>query len=388
MLYIHGATILTPDQRLESGALLADGPHIVQLGSAEEVMPPSAAHVIDATGLLLVPGFIDLQINGGFGHDFTADPTSIWTVAAGLPRYGVTAFMPTIVTSPLETIATAQQVLARGAPGGRNGAAPLGLHVEGPFLNPDKKGAHNPAYLRLPDLKAVADWSPEQGVRLVTLAPELPGALDVVAALAARGVVVSAGHSLASYAQAQAAFKAGVTYGTHLFNTMPPLRHREPGLIGALLQETRARVGLIPDGIHVHPAVVSLVWKATGPRRLTLVSDAMAAMGMPPGRYQIGNLVVIVDETSSRLVDGTLAGSILTLDAALRNLIAFTGCSLAAALATITTTPAALLGLSHRRGRVAPGFTADLALLTPDLRVAKTIVGGQLVNDGAGAKKT
>jgi N-acetylglucosamine-6-phosphate deacetylase len=116
MLYIHGATILTPDQRLESGALLADGPHIVQLGSAEEVMPPSAAHVIDATGLLLVPGFIDLQINGGFGHDFTADPTSIWTVAAGLPRYGVTAFMPTIVTSPLETIATAQQVLAGERP--------------------------------------------------------------------------------------------------------------------------------------------------------------------------------------------------------------------------------------------------------------------------------
>jgi N-acetylglucosamine-6-phosphate deacetylase len=388
MLYIHSATILAPDQRLESGALLADGPHIVQVGGAEEVTPPLTAQMIDAAGLLLVPGFIDLQINGAFGHDFTADPTSIWTVAAGLPRYGVTSFLPTIVTSPLETIATAQQVLARGAPGGRNGAVPLGLHVEGPFLNPDKKGAHNPAFLRLPDLKAVADWSPQKGVRLVTLAPELPGALDVIAALADRGVVVSAGHSLASYAQAQAAFEAGITYGTHLFNTMPPLQHREPGLIGALLQETRARVGLIADGIHVHPAVVSLVWKATGPRRLTLVSDAMAAMGMSPGCYQIGNLVVMVDETSSRLVDGTLAGSILTLDAALRNLIAFTGCSLAAALATITATPAALLGLSHRRGHVAPGFAADLVLLTPDLYVVKTIVGGQLVYDGSGAKTT
>lgn len=388
MLYIHNATLLTPDQRLENGALLADGPRIVQVGGVEGVTPLAVAQEIDATGLLLVPGFIDLQINGAFGHDFTADPASIWAVAAGLPRYGVTAFLPTIVTSPPETSFTAQQVLAQGAPAGQDGALPLGLHLEGPFLNPDKRGAHNPAYLRLPDPGIVADWSPEQGVRLVTLAPELPGALEVVAALVARGVVVSAGHSLASYAQARAAFKAGATYGTHLFNTMPPLRHREPGLIGALLEEPGARVGLIPDGIHVHPAIVSLVWKATGPERLTLVSDAMAAMGMPPGRYQIGNLHVVVDETTSRLVDGTLAGSILTLDAALRNLIAFTGCTLGAALATITTTPAALLGLSQRRGRLAPGLTADMVLLTPDLHVSKTIVGGRVIYDGAGVVET
>jgi N-acetylglucosamine-6-phosphate deacetylase len=385
MLYIHNATILTPDQCLENGALLTDRSRIVQVGGVEQVTPPATVHKIDATGLLLVPGFIDLQINGAFGHDFTADPASIWAVAARLPRYGVTAFMPTIVTSPPETSFTAQQVLAQGVPAGQDGALPLGLHLEGPFLNPEKKGAHNPAYLRLPAPEIVADWSPEQGVRLVTLAPELPGALEVVAALVARGVVVSAGHSLASYAQARAAFEAGVTYGTHLFNTMPPLRHREPGLIGALLEESGVRVGLIPDGIHVHPAIVSLVWKATGPERLTLVSDAIAAMGMPPGRYQIGDLQVVVDETISRLADGTLAGSILTLDAALRNLIAYTGCTLGAALATITTTPAALLGLSHRRGRLAPGLAADMALLTPNLRVSKTIVGGRVIYNGAGA---
>jgi N-acetylglucosamine-6-phosphate deacetylase len=377
-LYIHHATILTPEQRLENGALLTDGPHIVEVGSVEEVSCPTTAQTIDATGLLLVPGFIDLQVNGAFGHDFTADPASIWAVAAGLPRYGVTAFLPTIVTSPLKRIAAAQEVLAQGAPAGQNGATPLGLHIEGPFLNPAKKGAHNPAYLSLPNLEAVANWSPEQGVRLVTLAPELPGALEVIAALVKQGVVVSAGHSLASYAEAQAGFGAGITYGTHLFNAMPPLKHREPGLIGALLDETRTRVGLIPDGVHVHPAVVSLIWKATGPERLTLVSDAIAAMGMPPGRYHIAGLEVIVDETTSRLVNGTLAGSILPLDAALRNLIAFSGCSLAAALSTVTTTPAALLGLAHQKGQIAPGFGADLALLTPDLRVAMTIVGGQL----------
>jgi N-acetylglucosamine-6-phosphate deacetylase len=354
---------------------------------------PPAAQAIDATGLLLVPGFIDLQVNGAFGHDFTADPAAIWVVAAGLPRYGVTAFLPTIMTAPLPTIAAAAQVLAHGPPTPQqsriqypipniqyptSSATPLGLHLEGPFLNPAKKGAHNPAYLRLPGLEAIVDWSPQRGIRLVTLAPELPGALEVVTALAARGVVVGAGHSLATHAQARAGFAAGITYGTHLFNAMPPLQHREPGLVAALLHEPRVKVGLIPDGIHVHPLVVSLTWRMTGPGRLTLVSDAVAALGMPPGRYHLAGLDVVVDETTSRLDDGTLAGSILPLDAALRNLIAFTGCSLADALPALTTTPAALLGLSAQRGRIAPGLAADLVLLTPDLHVIMTVVGGRV----------
>jgi N-acetylglucosamine-6-phosphate deacetylase len=271
-----------------------------------------------------------------------------------------------------------QQVVTQGRPAGFRGATPLGLHVEGPFLNLKKKGAHNPAYLRAPDLDTVADWSPATGVRLVTLAPELPGALDVAAALASRGVLVSAGHSMATYAEATAGFDAGVRYGTHLFNAMPPLEHREPGLPGALLSDDRPTVGLIADGVHTHPAVITMVWRALG-QRLNLVTDAMAALGMEPGTHLLGDYEVFVDETSCRLANGTLAGSILSLDEALRNLVRYGGCTLEEALPTVTTTPARAIGLDHERGRIAPGFVADLVLLSPDLRVHGTIAEGQLV---------
>jgi N-acetylglucosamine-6-phosphate deacetylase len=211
------------------------------------------------------------------------------------------------------------------------------------------------------------------------MAPELPGALDVTQTLVERGVVVSAGHSNATFAEAQAGIEAGIRYGTHLFNAMPGLHHREPGLIGALLSDSRVTVGLIPDGIHVHPAVVKLAWQALRSERLNLVTDATASLGMPPGRYRIGPQEVFVDETSARLADGTLAGSILSLDAALQNLMSFAGCSLEEALPTITSTPAELLGLSDQRGRLGPGLAADLVLLTADLDVAMTIVNGKVV---------
>jgi len=176
MLYIQHATVLTPHRQIDDGAVLIDGPQILAVGPADEISRPAGADEIDASGLILVPGFIDLQINGAFGHDFTADPASIWAVAAQLPRYGVTSFLPTIVTSPLETVAAAQEAVSRGLNYGPAGAIPLGVHIEGPFLNPEKKGAHNPAYLRLPDPEVVRQWSSARGVRLVTLAPELPGA--------------------------------------------------------------------------------------------------------------------------------------------------------------------------------------------------------------------
>lgn len=379
MIYLHHATIFTPHHPLENGALLIDGDQIVELGTVDQVPYPSTAQIIDTTGMFVVPGFIDLQCNGGFGCDFTADPTTIWSVAARLPQYGVTAFLPTIITSPLTTITQAQETLIAGPPSDQVGAYPLGLHVEGPFLNPAKKGAHNPAYLRQPALADVRDWSAEGGIRLITLAPELPGALALVDTLTKRGVVISAGHSLATFAEAQAGFAAGITYGTHLFNAMPPLHHREPGLVGALLAEAKVKVGLIADGVHVHPSLVQLVWQVVGPERLTLVTDAMAALGMPAGRYQLGEFAVTVDEQTARLADDTLAGSILTTDVALRNLIIFAGCSLHEALPTLTSTPAALLGLESNKGRLAAGYDADLLVLTPDLQVVMTIVGGEIV---------
>jgi N-acetylglucosamine-6-phosphate deacetylase len=379
MLHIRNAAVYASDAVIERGAVLVDAGLIVAAGPAADVQCPSGADEIEATGLSLVPGFIDLQVNGAFGDDVTDDPAVIWRVACQLPRYGVTSFLPTIITSPLEKLAAGQKVIVEGRPTGFRGARPLGLHAEGPFLNPQKKGAHNPAYLRLPDVSAVAGWSPETGVRLVTLAPELPGALDVIAALSARGVLVSAGHSMATYDQAEAGFNAGARYGTHLFNAMPALGHRDPGVAGALLTDDRTTVGFIADGVHTHPSVITLVWRALGASRLNLVTDAMAALGMPAGRHLLGDYEVTVDATSARLADGTLAGSILSLDQAVRNLIDMTGCTLAEALPTVTTTPARAIGVDGNRGRIRPGYVADMVLLSRDLRVHATICEGDVV---------
>jgi N-acetylglucosamine-6-phosphate deacetylase len=261
MLQITNATIYTPGRVIPRGTVVVEGTRIAAVGPAGEIPAAGAASRIDATGLTLVPGFIDLQLNGAFGHDFTADPETIWPAAAGLPRYGITAFLPTIITSPLEQVAAGLRVVTGGRPEDFRGATPLGLHAEGPFLNLRKKGAHNQEYLRPPTAEAVADWSPGSGMRLVTMAPELPGALDVIKTLTARGVVVSTGHSMATYDEAVAGFDAGARYGTHLFNAMPSLGHRDPGLPGALLA-----AGISPAG----PTAAILVPSTTTvPRGMT-----------------------------------------------------------------------------------------------------------------------
>jgi N-acetylglucosamine-6-phosphate deacetylase len=210
----------------------------------------------------------------------------------------------------------------------------------------------------------------------VTLAPELPGALDAVRALDERGIIVSAGHSNATFAEAQQAIAAGIRWGTHLFNAMHDLRHREPGLPAALLLSA-VPIGLIVDGVHLHPAVVQLVYRLKGAGGITLVTDAMAAMGNAPGSYNLGGYTVNVDDTSARLPGGTLAGSILTMDGAVRNMLAQTGCTVAEALRMASSTPAALLGL-EQKGRIAPGCDADLVLLDGGLRVQATLVRGEL----------
>jgi N-acetylglucosamine-6-phosphate deacetylase len=376
MLYLLYDHLYTPEPVTTPGALLIDDGRI--LASGTQVPEPADATVIDARGKHVIPGLIDLQVNGAFGHDFTADPTTMWDVASRIPRFGITTLLPTIITSPPAMVACARQVMLEGPPAGYRGAAAPGLHIEGPFLSEARRGAHNTAYFRHPTRDAVAGWTPEGGVRLVTLAPELPGALDVIGWLAVQGTLVSAGHTNATFDEALRAFDAGIRYGTHLFNAMSPVHHREPGMAGALLSDPRLTVGLIPDGIHVHPAVIRLIWQAKGPDRLTLVSDAMGALGVEPGRYVIGDFEVIVDETSARLADGTLAGSILAQNAALRNLVAFTGCTLADALPTMTTTPARLLGLAGK-GAIRPGWDADIAVIDDDFEVLLTIAGGEVV---------
>jgi N-acetylglucosamine-6-phosphate deacetylase len=299
-------------------------------------------------------------------------------VAARLPETGVTAFVATIITSPWDTYAQRLSQVREAMCAvmhDASGARPLGVHLEGPYLHPAKRGAHNQALLRVPNVDEILRWA--DASLIVTLAPELPGALDAIRALGGKGIVVSAGHSNATYAKAIAGFKAGITWGTHLYNAMSGLGHREPGLAGALMSSP-VPCGLIADGIHVHPAMVKLAYKAKSAPGITLVTDAMAAMGMAPGRYKLSDREVTVNETSARLADGTLAGSILKMDQAVRNMIAFAGCTLAEALAMASTTPARVLSLG-RQGRIAPGCDADLVILDESLQVERTIIAGKSV---------
>jgi N-acetylglucosamine-6-phosphate deacetylase len=267
------------------------------------------------------------------------------------------------------------------AAGDRSFAVPLGLHLEGPFLAPERRGAHPLSLLGAPDLGLVAaeGWTRDAGVAMVTLAPELAGALEVVRALTAAGVVVSAGHSSATTEQARAAIDVGVTWVTHLFNAMAPLHHRDPGLVGVALTDERVRVGAIADGVHLHPATVALAARALGDR-LCLVTDAVAALGMPGGPMALGAMEAFASSDGVRLADGTLAGSDLSLDRAIRNLVAFAGVSLAEAVASVTSAPAAVLRLTDR-GVIAPGAVGDVVLLDPGGGVVATVVGGTVAHD-------
>jgi N-acetylglucosamine-6-phosphate deacetylase len=326
---------------------------------------PAAAPVLDASNLLVAPGFIDTQVNGAVGINLTADPDRLADVAAALPRYGVTSFLPTVISSAADVATRLLDTLGAGELGGR-GATPLGAHFEGPMLNPARRGAHPTRYLRTPSPDLIEGWSRQDGVAMVTLAPELPGALDAVRLLVARGVVVAAGHTDATTDEVLEALDAGVSHLTHLFNAMRPLHHREPGPIGVALGHPTLTAGLIADGVHLHPRTVAAAWAAMG-RRLNLVSDAVAVLGSG----KIGGLVN--DE-------GVLAGSATPLDQSFRNLVTWTGCTIPDAVATVTSTPADLLGRADK-GRLSAGADADLVLLDSDLAVVATVIAGVVVHD-------
>lgn len=372
-LIVRGATALVEGAWVRTDIAARDGVLV-----APEDLSPNADEIA-ADGFLVAPGYLDLQCNGGLGIDLASQPERLWELAAELPRWGVTAWLPTIVTTPDGIVDRAMAALAAGAPEGWRGAVPVGLHLEGPFLSPAKRGAHPEPLLRPPTLEAIEGWSRKAGVAVVTLAPDLPGAGQVLDALVQRGVVVSLGHTPATASQATAAVDAGAGWVTHLFNAMAPLHHREPGLAGVALSDERLHVGLIPDGIHVHPHVVAMAQRALG-ERLTIVTDAVGALGMPHGRQALGRTEVVVGDDGVRLDDGTLAGSNLAMDQGVRNLVAFTGCTSEAALHAASTAPAAVLG-DTVRGTLTPGGRADLVILSDDLHLVTTVVGGEVVHD-------
>lgn len=378
MLAIDHAHVITPQGVIGGHVLVVDGTIAVVEEGPLPIATAAAAEVVDAGDGWLSPGFIDLQVNGGSGIDLTSEPTRIGELGRLLPRSGVTAFLPTIISCPPTMRARALESWPGRDAADPPGAVALGLHLEGPMLSPARRGAHPAASLALPSAELIDGWSAASGVVMVTLAPELPGALEAIAALRSRGVVVAIGHTDCSAATFRAARDAGATYVTHLFNAMRPFAHRDPGPIGAALADNWAVVGLICDGVHVDPVAVAMAWQGRGPDRLTLVSDAVAAAGAGGASSRLGAVDVVIDDGSARTREGALAGGTSTLDQAVRNLIAFTGCGVSSAIRTVTSTPARVLG-DAERGSIQVGRRADLVVLDANVSVRTTIIGGDVV---------
>ena len=368
-------TIITPSEEIPSGCVLVEDGRVTWVGPGQRGEPGDVEH-LGGEDAIIAPGFIDLQVNGYGGHDAATGVEAVRRIARRLPETGVTGFLPTIITAPLKDAATFPAVAAEAGEADGAGARVLGAHLEGPFLNPQRKGCHDASLMIEPTPDNVRALLANP-CRLITMAPELPGGMEAVRTLARAGIVVSAGHSNATYEQGRAAIDAGVRFGTHLFNAMSPLHHREPGLPGALLSTDQAVTGLIADGHHVHEALLAVTFARKGEDGIALTTDQVAAAGMPPGRYQLGGGEVISDGQTVRRAEGMLAGSVATMPQLIRIASGLAGSSLRAALAMASLTPARALGLPL--GRIAPGTAADLVVMTRDLQVRATLVAGRIV---------
>jgi N-acetylglucosamine-6-phosphate deacetylase len=377
-LVLAADALFTPAERLAPGWVHVRDGRVV---AAREGAPPAEAAALRLpAGTTLAPGFVDVHVHGGGGAQVGPDPHGVLEVARFHARHGTTALLATTVPAPEdELLQTVRAVAAAARRADPDAAALLGCHLEGPFLNPERAGALDPRHMRPPDA-ALLDRLLDAGagsVQTVVIAPELPGALDLVAATADEGVLVAIGHTDATYEQALAAFDRGARAATHLFNAMRPLDHREPGAAGAALAGARVTAEVIADGVHLHPATLRLAYGAKGPERLALITDATQAAGLPDGDHALGDRPITVSGGQARTADGALAGSTLTMDRAVRVSVELAGIPLADALTMASATPAALLGLGRVKGRIAPGADADLVVLDGDCRAIGTLIAGR-----------
>lgn len=372
-----GRLVLHDRIEREKRVLIADG-KICAVETHVDV--PADAEVIDARGYLVLPGFVDIHVHGAMDADvMDATPEALDVMARFFAQHGVTAFLPTTMTAPREHIQAALHNVKRAmsAPRTSGAAHILGVHIEGPFVNPKRCGAQPVAFMRPACPDEYCAWFESGAVKLITVAPEVDGVMRLIEDAQRFSVSVALGHTDATYAQAQAAFAAGANQAAHTYNAMRGLHHREPGTLGAVLTNDAVYAQLICDNVHVHPAAMAALYKCKGAERLIVITDAMEATGLGDGDFTLGAHRVAVREGVARLSNGALAGSTLTMDAAFRNIIAATGCSLAEASRMCSHTSACAIGLGSRKGKIAPGYDADLVILDRDFHVVRTIVGGQ-----------
>jgi N-acetylglucosamine-6-phosphate deacetylase len=379
MRAIVNGSVYTPDQVFRPGTVLIEEAHIIAVGSVDTVPVPSEAEVIDAQGMAVVPGFIDVHVHGLMGHD--AMGPDLAQVIRDLPAFGVTAFLGTTLTLPHDEVVAGLDAMAAVLDTPPPGAHCLGIHLEGPFLSPTRPGMATSDWFeplnweRFQTLQQAARGR----IRMLTFAPEAGEAMACIPRLIGAGVVPVIGHSNATFEQVAQAVELGLAHATHTFNAMRPLHHREPGVVGAVMYFDEIVAELIADGVHVHPVVMAILLRIKGLERVALVSDAAPLAGLPDGEYEWEHKPVFVRDGSCRLADGTIAGAHALLDRGVRNLVNQVGLPLEQALVPTTRVPAGVLGL--RNGRLAPGYDADVVLLDSALRPALTLVGGDVAFD-------
>ena len=385
---IHAGRILTPEEEISDGIIVVEGSRITALGHRDEIRIPAGAADYVAGAMTVVPGFIDVHVHGAGGHDvMEGNARSLDRIASAIARNGTTSLVATTVTAPLEETCRSLEGIARYIraheqpkedPENEKAAAEfLGIHLEGPFISKARRGVHPQDAIARPSVETLQKFfeAADGLVKIVTVAPEIPGALQLIEHAAAAKVVAAIGHTDADYNQARAAIRAGARHAVHFYNAMRPFSHRDPGVIGAVLTDPEVTAEIIADGVHVDGPAIQVLLGCKGFDTVLLVSDGIAATGMPEGSYRLGNFEVTVKDGVARNSEGKLAGSTLTLDRAIREVVAL-GVPLKDAVRMATILPARRLGLAGKKGIIAVGADADLVALTPDLRVAGVMTRG------------
>ena len=377
---LTAARLLTPHSEIDQPVVVIEDGTITSIASRGALEEPKNVEHLDFPEATLVPSYFDIHIHGAMGHDVmegTAD--ALDSVGRFLASRGVGAFLPTTVTAPVDTTLRALEGIAQQVENGNHGAKPLGIHLEGPFLSHIKRGVHPPEYLQAPSVELLQRfWQAARGhVVLMTVAPELPGACEMIQEATRLGIRISLGHSNANTQEAWEGITAGAVSATHTFNAMRALDHREPGLLGVVLDDADLFAELICDGVHVDPLLVRLFYKAKSLDRSILITDAMSATGMPDGVYKLGGFEVTVTDGRCML-DGKLAGSVLTLDQAIRNFVQFTQASYGVAVQYASKNPALMTGFCETYGELTAGRPANITVLSSSGEVRSTLLNGQV----------